>query len=58
VDKVVMYVAPTLIGGAGAPGVIGGDGFSPVSAAMPLDFEMVERFGRDLRMEAYVHGDR
>ena len=58
VDKVVMYVAPTLIGGADAPGVVAGVGFAPVSAALQLDFEEVERFGRDLRLEAYVHRDR
>ena len=39
VDKVVMYVAPTLIGGADAPGVVAGAGFAPVSAALPLDFD-------------------
>jgi diaminohydroxyphosphoribosylaminopyrimidine deaminase/5-amino-6-(5-phosphoribosylamino)uracil reductase len=58
VDKVVMYVAPTLIGGSGAPGVLAGGGFAPVSAALQLDFEEAERFGRDLRLEAYVHRDR
>ena len=58
VDKVVLYVAPTLIGGSGALGVLGGEGFAPVSAALQLDFEETERFGRDLRLEAYVHRDR
>ncbi len=58
VDKVVLYLAPVLIGGTGAPGVLAGEGFSPVTSALRLDLGAAERFGRDLRLEAYVHGDR
>lgn len=58
VDKVVMYLAPALIGGAGAPGVLGGGGSATLREALGLSFETVERFGPDLRVEAYVHRDR
>lgn len=57
VDKVVMYVAPKLIGGETAPGVLGGAGFAPITDALDLTFETLERLGPDLRVEAYVHRD-
>ena len=55
VDKVVLYVAPLVIGGTGAPGVVAGEGFAPLSEATRMDFEPVTRLGADLRLEAYVH---
>jgi diaminohydroxyphosphoribosylaminopyrimidine deaminase / 5-amino-6-(5-phosphoribosylamino)uracil reductase len=58
VDDVVLYVAPKLLGGAGAPGVIGGAGFAPIGDALDLTFERAEQVGPDLRMEAHVHRDR
>jgi diaminohydroxyphosphoribosylaminopyrimidine deaminase / 5-amino-6-(5-phosphoribosylamino)uracil reductase len=58
VDRLVVYVAPKILGGAAAPGVVDGRGFSPVSAALPLAFERIERIGPDLKVEAHVHRDR
>jgi diaminohydroxyphosphoribosylaminopyrimidine deaminase/5-amino-6-(5-phosphoribosylamino)uracil reductase len=58
VDKIVMYLAPIVIGGQGAPGVIGGEGFAPVAEALRASFDSVQRLGPDLRLEAYVHRDR
>jgi diaminohydroxyphosphoribosylaminopyrimidine deaminase/5-amino-6-(5-phosphoribosylamino)uracil reductase len=58
VDRVVAYVAPKILGGASAQGVVMGGGFVPVEAALPLVFERVERVGPDLRLEADVHRDR
>jgi diaminohydroxyphosphoribosylaminopyrimidine deaminase/5-amino-6-(5-phosphoribosylamino)uracil reductase len=58
VDRVVLYLAPTLLGGAGAPGVLGGDGFVPLDAAARLAIERVEPIGPDLKVEARVHRDR
>jgi diaminohydroxyphosphoribosylaminopyrimidine deaminase / 5-amino-6-(5-phosphoribosylamino)uracil reductase len=57
-DKIVVYLAPILIGGTAAAGVLAGEGFAPVSDALALDFEEVVRIGSDLRLEAYVHRDR
>jgi diaminohydroxyphosphoribosylaminopyrimidine deaminase / 5-amino-6-(5-phosphoribosylamino)uracil reductase len=57
VDRVVIYLAPTLLGGEAAPGVLAGNGFAPVTEALRLDFASVERVGRDLRLEADVHRD-
>ncbi len=58
VDRVVLYLAPKLIGGAEAPGVLMGDGFAPVGGAAALRIVGVERIGDDLRVEADVHRDR
>ena len=58
VDRVVVYVAPKLVGGADAPGALGGEGFGSIGQALDLSIYAVERIGEDLRVEADVHGDR
>jgi len=57
VDKVVVYLAPKLIGGRDAPGVLGGRGFAPIAQAMQLRVASFDRVGEDLRVEAHVHRD-
>lgn len=58
VDKVILYLAPRLIGGEEAPGVLGGRGFAPVASALRLRVRSFDRIGDDLRVEADVHRDR
>lgn len=64
VDRLVLYVAPKLVGGAGAPGVLGGEGVGSIAEAVPLEIRSVRRLGEDLRIEARpregddVHRDR
>ena len=58
VDRIVLYLAPSVIGGERAPGVVGGDGFAPVDAARSLRFGRIERIGPDLKVVADVHRDR
>jgi diaminohydroxyphosphoribosylaminopyrimidine deaminase/5-amino-6-(5-phosphoribosylamino)uracil reductase len=58
VDRLVVYLAPKLVGGADAPGAIGGVGFGPISEAVPVRIRSVERVGEDVRVEADVHRDR
>jgi diaminohydroxyphosphoribosylaminopyrimidine deaminase/5-amino-6-(5-phosphoribosylamino)uracil reductase len=58
VDRVVQYLAPRIIGGAGAPGAAGGVGFAPVGDALNVSIVSVDRVGPDLRVEADVHRDR
>jgi diaminohydroxyphosphoribosylaminopyrimidine deaminase / 5-amino-6-(5-phosphoribosylamino)uracil reductase len=58
VDKIVLYMAPKLIGGAAAPGVLMGAGSTTLGEALALKFDRVERIGEDLKVEAYVHRDR
>jgi diaminohydroxyphosphoribosylaminopyrimidine deaminase/5-amino-6-(5-phosphoribosylamino)uracil reductase len=58
VDELVVYLAPLLLGGRAAPGALGGTGFAPVGAGVPLTIDDVERIGDDVRVEAHVHRDR
>ncbi|HXF72630.1 MAG TPA: dihydrofolate reductase family protein, partial [Actinomycetota bacterium] len=58
VDRVVLYLAPKLLGGAAAPGALAGEGFAPVGEAVRLRIIGVRRVGEDLRVEADVHRDR
>ncbi|MFL5767982.1 MAG: bifunctional diaminohydroxyphosphoribosylaminopyrimidine deaminase/5-amino-6-(5-phosphoribosylamino)uracil reductase RibD [Actinomycetota bacterium] len=58
VDRLVLYLAPKLLGGSEAPGVLGGAGFSPLGEAAELEIIDVRTVGRDLRVEADVHRHR
>jgi diaminohydroxyphosphoribosylaminopyrimidine deaminase/5-amino-6-(5-phosphoribosylamino)uracil reductase len=58
VDRIALFLAPKLLGGSGAPGILGGEGLAPVGAAVELDIVSVERVGKDLKVEADVHRDR
>lgn len=58
VDKVVVYLAPRLIGGTEAPTVLGGRGFAPIASALRLRIREFDRVGEDLKVEADVHRDR
>lgn len=58
VDRVVLYLAPKLVGGARAPGVLMGEGFAPIGGAAALRLVSVDRIGDDLKVEADVHRDR
>jgi diaminohydroxyphosphoribosylaminopyrimidine deaminase/5-amino-6-(5-phosphoribosylamino)uracil reductase len=58
VDKLVVYLAPKLVGGGDAAGALGGEGFWPISEALPVRIRSVERVGEDVRVEADVHRDR
>jgi diaminohydroxyphosphoribosylaminopyrimidine deaminase/5-amino-6-(5-phosphoribosylamino)uracil reductase len=57
VDRVVLYLAPKLVGGADAPGVLMGEGFAPIADALSLRIVNVGRIGEDVRVEADVHRD-
>jgi diaminohydroxyphosphoribosylaminopyrimidine deaminase / 5-amino-6-(5-phosphoribosylamino)uracil reductase len=58
VDRAIVYIAPRLAGGASAPTLIDGVGFSPIAQALELDLASVRRVGDDIRVEADVHRDR
>jgi diaminohydroxyphosphoribosylaminopyrimidine deaminase/5-amino-6-(5-phosphoribosylamino)uracil reductase len=57
-DRIVVYLAPKLVGGVSAPGVVGGAGLAPITDALPLRFTAVTRVGPDLKVEADVQRDR
>jgi diaminohydroxyphosphoribosylaminopyrimidine deaminase/5-amino-6-(5-phosphoribosylamino)uracil reductase len=58
VDQVVVYLAPLLVGGHGAPGWLSGGGFAPIERAARLEIVSIERVGPDLKVVADVHRDR
>lgn len=58
VDRLVVYLAPKLIGGIDAPGVLGGAGIGSIGEAVPLTLRSIERLGGDLKVVADVHRHR
>jgi diaminohydroxyphosphoribosylaminopyrimidine deaminase/5-amino-6-(5-phosphoribosylamino)uracil reductase len=50
VDRLVVYVAPVLVGGVGAPAALGGEGVATIASAIPMEIEAVDRLGDDLRI--------
>jgi len=52
-DRLVWYLAPLAIGGAGAPGLLDGDGAATLADARRLRLASVDRLGDDLRLVAY-----
>jgi diaminohydroxyphosphoribosylaminopyrimidine deaminase/5-amino-6-(5-phosphoribosylamino)uracil reductase len=58
VDRLVLYVAPKLVGGERAAGVLAGRGVATIADALPVDIRRVERVGEDLKVVADVHRDR
>jgi diaminohydroxyphosphoribosylaminopyrimidine deaminase/5-amino-6-(5-phosphoribosylamino)uracil reductase len=53
VDRVCAFLAPRVLGGAGAPGAVGGEGFRLAGSPWLEDVE-IERLGRDLLMTGRV----
>ena len=58
IDRVVQYIAPVIVAGAAAHGVVAGSGFAPIERARRVHYRRIDRIGPDLRVEADVHGDR
>jgi diaminohydroxyphosphoribosylaminopyrimidine deaminase/5-amino-6-(5-phosphoribosylamino)uracil reductase len=58
VDQLVLYLAPSIVGGHAAPGWLGGGGFAPIARAAGVDIVSVDRLGPDLKVVADVHRDR
>ncbi len=51
IDRMVIFMAPKIIGGEEAPGMIGGDGALRMRDAAPLKSLKIKRIGPDLRIE-------
>jgi diaminohydroxyphosphoribosylaminopyrimidine deaminase/5-amino-6-(5-phosphoribosylamino)uracil reductase len=56
IDKIVVFVAPKILGGREIP-AIGGEGIEKLSEAIPLKDWTVTNSGPDLVLTAYVHRD-
>jgi diaminohydroxyphosphoribosylaminopyrimidine deaminase/5-amino-6-(5-phosphoribosylamino)uracil reductase len=58
VDRVILYLAPKLIGGRDAPGILGGDGIATIADALSVRIRGWERVGDDIKVVGDVHRDR
>jgi diaminohydroxyphosphoribosylaminopyrimidine deaminase/5-amino-6-(5-phosphoribosylamino)uracil reductase len=56
-DRLVWYLAPLAIGGAGAPGLLGGAGAATLADARRLRLASVDRLGDDLRLVAHPRSE-
>jgi diaminohydroxyphosphoribosylaminopyrimidine deaminase/5-amino-6-(5-phosphoribosylamino)uracil reductase len=54
VDKVIVFIAPIIIGGAEARTAVAGSGVDKVADSFRLERVRVERFGDDLAVSGYV----
>jgi diaminohydroxyphosphoribosylaminopyrimidine deaminase/5-amino-6-(5-phosphoribosylamino)uracil reductase len=50
VDRVVIYIAPKLVGGVAAPSALGGEGIASIADAIALRIDSVAALGEDLRI--------
>ncbi|WP_417899952.1 bifunctional diaminohydroxyphosphoribosylaminopyrimidine deaminase/5-amino-6-(5-phosphoribosylamino)uracil reductase RibD [Bacillus haimaensis] len=50
INQVITYIAPKLIGGAEAPTMIGGPGFSSMGDCMNLSIKECTRIGQDIKI--------
>jgi diaminohydroxyphosphoribosylaminopyrimidine deaminase/5-amino-6-(5-phosphoribosylamino)uracil reductase len=57
VDRLVLYLAPKLIGGRDAPGVLGGEGIASIADVLLVQIRAVTRIGDDVKVVADVHRD-
>ncbi|MBU1155588.1 MAG: dihydrofolate reductase family protein, partial [Proteobacteria bacterium] len=56
VDEVMYFFAPKLVGGATAPGMVGGSGLERMDQAWQLCRPVVRRFGDDVMLWAKTLG--
>ncbi len=54
VDKVLVFLAPILIGGKSTPTAVGGDGIESLGQALRLRDVRIERFDDDILVEGYI----
>ena len=57
VDRLVLFIAPILVGGEDAPSVLMGGGVPGIGGAVPLQLIEVTRSGDDIKVVADVHRD-
>jgi diaminohydroxyphosphoribosylaminopyrimidine deaminase/5-amino-6-(5-phosphoribosylamino)uracil reductase len=55
VDKLLLFLAPILIGGKSTPTAVGGEGIETLRQAKRLRDVRIERFGEDVLIEGYLH---
>jgi diaminohydroxyphosphoribosylaminopyrimidine deaminase/5-amino-6-(5-phosphoribosylamino)uracil reductase len=54
VDKLLLFLAPVLIGGKSTPTAVGGEGIETLRQATRVRDVRVERFGEDILIQGYL----
>jgi len=54
VDKLLCFIAPTVLGGQSPLPLVGGEGFVRLDRSLPLRFTSIGQIGEDLFVEAYI----
>ena len=54
VDKLLLFLAPIIIGGKSTPTAVGGEGIETLRQATRLRNVRIERFGEDILIEGYL----
>lgn len=54
VDKIILFVAPIIIGGIKAPGLVGGDGVKRLKDAWKIKDLTVSKVDKDIMLEGYL----
>ena len=52
-QKMILFVAPTFLGGPEAPSILQGEGVARLTDARRFRFDAVDRIGPDLRITCY-----
>jgi diaminohydroxyphosphoribosylaminopyrimidine deaminase/5-amino-6-(5-phosphoribosylamino)uracil reductase len=55
VDKVLIFLAPILIGGKSSPTAVGGEGIETLNQALRLRDVRIEQFDGDILVEGYIN---
>jgi len=58
VDKLILFMAPKILGGKDSVPMVGGSGFGELEHSQVFQFTSVERIGPDLAIEAYPPPNR
>ncbi len=53
VDKIILYIAPKIIGGEKSKTAVGGAGIASLDQAFPLTIQSMDRIGQDMKITAY-----
>lgn len=53
-DKMIFFIAPKLLGGRDAPGMVGGEGIAHLRDAIQLEKIRLDRCGEDIVVEGYI----
>jgi len=54
INEIITYYAPIVIGGRLAPSIVGGHGFENMADVLQLEFESLEKIGKDIKIVSRI----